>query len=309
MSDVDDRMRRGINPFLATEVDDRDGIEYPIHELKFGLVLYTDSPPGPRRAAAVFDLYVGRYPGRLQRHLSTAPGSDIEYWDSNTEQLFRTRLLPNLRKTATWGYAFDDGREIDNHLFMFHGYRPVTQAGKASFFRFEFPWNVDPDEVRRLAVDVATLVPFSSGFAGWFCKPSTELVAAYDEMYAVCRRFWGIEAWNLDMTVDYVLDGYLSVNWLTLIGDGLRRRDPEAVAAAERAATWSWSGPHGVILQAGDQPVLGDQNRQEPMPVHQAVAQALAPLQLQQLDTFGGDKWDEYNSLAWARRFTDPQDF
>ena len=75
MSDVDDRMRRGINPFLAT-------------------------------------------------------GSDIEYWDSNTEQLFRTRLLPNLRKTATWGYAFDDGREIDNHLFMFHGYRPVTQAGK-----------------------------------------------------------------------------------------------------------------------------------------------------------------------------------
>ncbi len=308
MSDVLESMRRGVDPFLATAVDDRDGVAYPIHELKLGLVLYTDYPPGPKRAGAVFDMYTSRYPGLIQRYISTAPGSDVEPWKNDTERLFRTQLLPKLRRTVHWGYAFDDGQELDTRLFMFHGHRPVTQAGKAGFFRFELPWNADPRELLQLAVDMAALVPFDSGFGGWFYKPAVDVSAAYTEMYAVCRRFWGIEAWNLDVSVDYVLEGYQCVNWLTLVGDRLRRREPAAVAAATQAAAWSWSGPYGTVLQASDRPLLGDQNRQEAMPGHQAIARALLPLQLQRFGTFGGPPWDEDNSLSLIRRFTHPQD-
>lgn len=308
MSDELKKMQAGVDPFLVSEVDPLDGIAYPTRELKFGLVLYTSKPPSPKQAAAVFDLYNARYPGRLARYRSTAPGFGIEEWQKGTERVFQTKLLPNLRRTIHWGYAFDDGKEILGHLMMFHGYRPVSEADKASFYRFEFPWNVPPDEVREFAVEMAAIVPFDSGFGGWFFKPATHISESYDEMYAVCRRFWGIEAWRLDETVDYVVSDYKSVNWLTLIGESLRQRDPDAVEAAEQAAIAHWKTPNGVVLQAGERPQLGDQNRKEPMPGYEALAAALLPLQLTTYGTFGGQRWDEASSLAWIRRFTHPND-
>ena len=91
------------------------------------------------------------------------------------------------------GYGFDDGQPEDEHLFMFHGFRPVTEKGMASFYRFEFPWNVDQGEVRQFAAAVGALVPFENGFGGFFLKPAIDRDAGYDAMYAICQRFW---AWR-----------------------------------------------------------------------------------------------------------------
>jgi hypothetical protein len=221
---------------------------------------------------------------------------------------FRARWLPTLRQGLVWGYGFDDGRDEDEYLFMFHGFRPVTEKGMASFIRFEFPWNMDQGEVRRLAADVASLVPFENGFGGYFLKPAIARGASYDAMYAICQRFWGVEAWNLEVAVEYVLDGFAGVNWLTLIGEGLRSQAPEAVEEAKRAAVAYDETPHGVILQAAERAQLGDRNRQEAMPGYVAVARALLPLQVTAFDSFGGERWDEANSLAWLRRFTHPDE-
>ena len=73
-------------------------------------------------------------------------------------------------------------------------------------------------------------------------------------MYAICQRFWGVEAWNLEVAVGYVLDGFAGVNWLTLIGESLRSRAPEAVEEAKRAAVAYDETPHGVVLQAAERP-------------------------------------------------------
>ena len=196
----------------------------PLYQFKFGLVFYTAYPPGPKRAGAVFDLYESLYPNRIRRYIPTTPGSIPSNWTPAVTREFRSRWLPALRQGPVWGYGFDDGRDEDAYLFMFHGFRPVTEKGMASFFRFEFPWNVDQAEVRQLAADVARAVPFENGFGGYFFKPSVTRSASYDAMYAVCQRFWGVEAWNLEVAVRYVLDGFAGVNWLTLIGEGLRSR-------------------------------------------------------------------------------------
>jgi hypothetical protein len=304
MSNYLDKIRRGENPFVPPRVRGYGDRTEPLYQFKFGLVLYTAYPPGPKRAGAVFDLYEALYPNRIRRYVPTVPGSIPDKWTPAVAQEFRAQWLPDLRQRAVWGYGFDDGRNEDGYLFMFHGFRPVTEKGMASFFR----WNVDQAEVRRLAADVAGLVPFENGFGGYFLKPAIARGASYDAMYAICQRFWGVEAWNLEVAVEYVLDGFAGVNWLTLIGESLRSREPEDVEKAKRAAVSYDETPHGVILQAADQPQLGDRNRQEQMPGYVAVAQALLPLQVKAFGSFGGERWDEDNSLRYLRRFTHPDE-
>lgn len=307
MSSYLDKMRRGENPFVATEVNELDGEIDRIYELKFGLVFYTDYPPGPKRARDVFDLYMSRYGDRIREYIPTIPGALVDDWTPATQQLFVSHFLPTLRNGLHWGYGFSDGSVLNSYLFMFHGYRPVKEMGKASFFRFEFPWNIDQSEVRKFAVEVAKLVPFESGFGGYFFKVAPEVPESYAKMYAVCRRFWGIEAWNLDVTVNYVLKGYQSVNWLTIIGNSLMSKDPEAAETAKRIAVNVFESPHGVVLQAAERALLGDQNLREAMPGYIAIARALLPLQLMTFGSFGGECWDEQSSFNWIRRFTHPE--
>jgi len=297
-------MRAGRNPFVLARQNPVTDESEPMYELKFGLVLYTDYAPGPVRARAVFDLYVQWFGDRIKRWTSTAPGeADLVPWDSSSHSLFVNRLLPQLRKSIHWGYGFDDGQEFDGWLFMFHGYRPASEPGRASFFRFEFPWNVDQSTVRRFAIAMAELVPFTSGFAGLVFKPAVDEAASYDMMYAVCQRYWGIEAWNLEVSTCYLRDAYLCVNWLTLIGQGLTERASAAVDEARGCAVTAHDATYGVVLQSSNRAVLGDRNAGETMDGHSAVARALLPLQVTRFESFGGRRWTDENSLAWVQRF------
>jgi hypothetical protein len=270
------------------------------------VVFYTNYPPGPKSARAVYDLYLRQYGSRIRRFIPTIPGSLPNNWDIENQKLFEDKYLPELRLGINWGYGFDDGKILDSYVFMFHGFRPVREKGKVSFFRFEFPWNIDQDEIREFAINIAKLISFESGFGGFFLQVAPYVPEGYNKMYAICRRFWGIEAWNLDVSVNYVLEGYQNVNWLTFIGNSLQKRSPEAIQKAKKAATNFFETSHGVILQASEHALFGDRNRGEKMPGYIAVAHALLPIQLTTFGSFGGERWDEYNSFNWIRRFTHP---
>jgi hypothetical protein len=304
MSKAIEAMQQGRNPFVAVRRNSATDESEPMYELKFGLILYTDYPPGPIRARAVFDLYLQWFGNRIRRWASTAPGeTDLVRWDAHSYALFENTLLPELRKGIHWGYGFDDGREFDSWLFMFHAYRPASEPGRAGFFRFEFPWDVDQSVVKAFAVALADTVPFTSGFAGYMFKPAVDEVDSYDAMYAVCQRYWGIEAWNLDVSVCYLREAYLSVNWLTLIGSGLSQRVPVALDEARAKAVAVHDATHGTIFQASDISLLGDRNAGERMEGYFAIAQALVPLQVTSFESFGGRCWTDENSLAWVQRF------
>ena len=294
------------NPFCTPAPD---GI--PVLELKQGVVLYLEDPPGPVSARRVYDHYLARCGDRVRVYRSTSQAASLVRWDAAGRHRFETTELPAIRARNDWGYAFSDARNVDSWLFMFHGYRPHTEAGKASFYRFDFPWDVDLAFLRDFTAELVTLVPCISGFAGYYLqgRPAPDFTnPSYDSMFAVARRYWGLEAHNLDVTVDHVLEGYKCVNWLTIIGEKLRKQDPEAVEAAKAAAFAHVDTGTTVLLQAERAPRFGDRNRREVLDGYVAVAKALLPLQIQEHAPFGGTRWDEDNTIRYIRRFTHPRD-
>ena len=287
------------NPFLLLDDDGK-----PLCQLKLSLVLYLDYSPGPKRAKRVYDQYMDRFGTHIRVFQSTTPGFPDD-WNSQTRARFEGQQLPDLQKLNAWGYAFTDGKEIDYHMFMFHGYRPVTEAGKASFFRFEWPWNWDSQEISAFASSLADTVPFLSGTGGYIISARPFDKHAYGRMYALCRRFWGLEAWNLDLTVNFMRDGYKCPSWLTLIGNRLLEQKPDANAALASIESYASRKTHGIIFQSRERPEFIDRHRVEPFAGETTIGNALLPLQIKEHDDFGGPAWDG-NTMNWLYRFTNP---
>ncbi len=290
------------NPFC--EMAD-DGT--PLYELKLGLVLYLAQPPLLSVASDVYGHYMKRCGSRMKAYRSTAPGNLPQTWDAEERRTFESTKLPNLYTKLDWGYALSDDEDVDSWMFMFHGFRPKSEPGKASFFRFDFDWQADLDFLRQFTVEISELTPFLSGFCGYFLQGRADLhylVESYDRIFPIAHRYWGIEAHNLDVTVDYVLEGFKCVNWLTLIGEGLAQKNPGAVAAAQGAGSFAHQSRHGTVIEAQPRPAFGDRHKQEVLPGYQQVARALEPLQIQEHAALGGDRWTDENTMDYIRRWS-----
>lgn len=286
------------NPFVGK---DQDG--QVLYQLKFSLILYLDYPPGPKRARKIYDLYMAQFGQHIKYYRSTGNVGPAEKWDANAKNSFEHLQLPQLQKQSDWGYAFFDGNELDYYLFMFHGYKKVSEAGKASFFRFEWPWNTDPALILQFTKSVCDSVPFLSGSAGYILNPQPFEPDAFDKMYAICSRYWGIEAWNMDLTVNHVLDGYKCVNWLTLIGDRLLTKKEKTPTLLDAINAFTIRTQNGFIVKSRNQPEFLDQNRNADCNAEKQIATALLPLQIEFHEDFGAPAW-EGNTMDWLKRFT-----
>ena len=286
------------NPFLEL-----DGQGVPLLQLKQSLVLYLDYPPGPRRARAVYDAYMERFGSYIRVFQSTSwLGPPLE-WSATARAEFEASHLPRLKSGVDWGYAFTDGCLVDHHLFMFHGYRPASEPGKASFFRFEWPWDFDSEEVALFAAELADLVPFLSGTGGFILSPRPYDGDAHDRMFALAWRYWGLEAWNLDVTVNHALGGYKCPGWITLIGARLLQRSKGTVNL-EAVAPYATAKRHGTLYRSRPLPALIDRNRAEPYDGERVISLALLPLQIEEHAAFGGTRWTDDNTVEWLRRFS-----
>ena len=297
-------MPKTSNPFCELADDGR-----PLIELKAGLCVYLEDAPGPSTARVVYDLYLRHCGDRIRVYRSTAPSSPRIDWNARSRERFEKIELPDLRQHDDWGYVFSDEQPTDSWLFMFHGYRPVSEAGKASFYRFDFDWQVDQAFLVEFARELADRVPCLSGFGGYYFQGRlAHQRPSFDRMFALAHRYWGVEAHNLDVSVNHMLTGYKSANWLTIIGDQFRNAYPERMALARDAAVAFYDGRHASVLQAEAAPGFGDRNRRERLPGYEAVAKALLPMQIHQHGPFGGDLWDEDNTMRYIRRFTHPDE-
>lgn len=282
-----------------------DGI--PLYELKTSLVFYLASPPSLTLISDICQLYFNHYGDHITRYRSTAPGKMSNTWDIASRELFMRKELLELYSKNDWGYVFSDSKYTDSWLFMFHGSRPKSEPGKASFIRFDFPWNINVGLLRNLAHTLSTIIPFTTGFGGYYLQARTNLrysKESWDYIFGITHRYWGIEAHNLDITVNHVLHGYKCVNWLTLLGLPLIARVPDAIVRAKIAATQITDSPYGTILECGTAPIFGDQNRLENISTYRAVAEALLPLQMKEHAAFGGTLWTDENTIKYIRRFT-----
>ena len=299
-----------LNPLLVSAPD--PAVQFPIAELKQHLLFFCTDPPGPRTARAVYDLYLSNWGDVFRVYAPTLAGSLPSAWTPAARRHFEDRELPDLRRHDHWGFTFSDDRSTDSWIFSFHGYRPASEPGKASFFRFEFDWLLPADRIAAFAEAVLKIVTSVSGYGGYIFQglpngPYGKL--SFDQIYAFARRYWGVEAQDLDVTVDYMLDAYKAPTWLTVIGPTLEAKSPASVAAAAAAAHRATRTPGGVILQAGPAPTLGDRHRFERLDVYQAMARVLEPLQVVDHSSFGGTRWTDETTNAWLRRFSDPARF
>jgi hypothetical protein len=287
-------------------------VDAPLAELKQHLVLFVNSPPGPKTAGSVYDLYLRTWGDPFRAYGSTAFGKRIREWSSAARRRFETHELPELRKYEDWGYVFSDNQQTDSWLFMFHGYEPASEPGKASFYRFEFDWRLAPERLMEFTQAVLQVVNCVSGYGGYVFQGLPRGPygrSSFDQIYRWARRYWGVEVQNLDVTVNHMLEGYKCPSWLTIVSDRLPGISPAIVSAAESVAFQSWRSSGGTIQQAGSSPVLGDRNRAESLDSYEAIARALEPIQVKQHGAFGGSFFTEDRTMAWLRRFSEPRGF
>lgn len=94
-------------------------VALPLAELKQHLLLFVDTPPGPKTARAVYDLYLQTWGNPFHSYRSTALGELMQDWTPAARQRFEQVELPNLRRFRSWGYGFFDNRTTDAWLMMF----------------------------------------------------------------------------------------------------------------------------------------------------------------------------------------------
>lgn len=289
-----------INPFLRPNPDGGE----PILEMKLGIVFYLAQPPGPRIARLAYERFMQTWGATPRLYCPTLGGSRPRPWNYGNRHRFERQELPDLRTHEAWGYVFASHRGEDATLFMFHGARPVTEAGMASVIRLDLPWDTDPRALVEFARDLADAVPFEWAVGGWYFQQNARLREdSLTLMFAWARRYWGVAAHNLDVTMLHALEGISCINWLTVLGEVLCKRHPAAIAEASAAAHVSEVRTHGVLLQVEAAPRLIDRNLAEPLGNYETVARSLEPLPVDEHGSFGGSKWDDDNTLDYLERF------
>ncbi|WP_083638749.1 type VI immunity family protein [Rhizobium oryziradicis] len=102
---------------------------------------------------------------------------------------------------------------------------------------------------------------------------------------------------------------FKSINWLTILGDKIANRLGDKIALREKLGSscpvHEFDG--GIVVQAGDEPQLGDNNRGIVLDDYRRVAKALKPVRFEdyQLGLFAlPEPYDSVEeTLNWVRRF------
>ncbi|HKX27938.1 MAG TPA: type VI immunity family protein [Blastocatellia bacterium] len=223
------------------------------------------------------------------------------------------------RRRIRDGRAFEarfwDGREIDDADGSWNfSCRSIhlRSTGLHSFVRILIPLKADCEILRRAALAIADRVQSCSGHGGLvFVYDPWLKEDGLDAIYALSRRFWGVEVEDLNYTLPLMKEHLKGVNWITLVGQQFTST-PEIQAELDKLAQRSdvtiEQRRHAAVLIAGPQPVAGDQHRPDSsLDPYYAVARAIEPLFLTAHPDFSGAQFiDHGNTLGWIRRFLDP---
>ncbi len=125
-------------------------------------------------------------------------------------------------------------------------------------------------------------------------------------VYALAKRFPGLE---VDSPVDHTLylsKGIKGVNWLTVLGDAWVERlgGRDKLSGLPRDAFPIYNYPGGIVIQAGVTPEIGDRNRRLKPQNYPRVARLLKEIRVQEHDSLqasGG--FDKEETLIWLARF------
>jgi hypothetical protein len=266
-------------------------------------------------AASVFGRFVDLVgPSLCWFSTSTHPSArrfDSDILGSLAEHLAVQGLTTRVRHLFEFRVADDP-----NAASASFTYREVdpAQSTRAASLSLTFPHDFSTDDVLQLAIEIAHEHPFHSGIAGWTVSYSRRAEReAFSHAHLQCKRFLGLDVQYPDAMAWYATTGLPGVGWLTMIGDPLLER----LALAPATLTGrEWSSDvgvmrlrKGVLVRAGDKPMLGDLNRVELVPALHEVAALLGPHLVAEPPPLPGTFGIEDTTARWFRRFVDPSEW
>jgi len=179
---------------------------------------------------------------------------------------------------------------------------------EASVFHIALPldWAKKPDALRVLFLDLARLLPFRSGLSGYATQVHEGRAdPTADEACRVwLRRYLGIDSMHVIVVTEYVLNAIKGVNWLTAFDKTFADKlgGLPKVKKSLRAPITVHELEHGLVIQAGPRPLLGDTYENEEMSLYKAVDGAIRPIRLHDDVVLPGFQ-DEDETAEWMTRF------
>lgn len=187
----------------------------------------------------------------------------------------------------------------------------LRSTGSHAFARLLAPLSTGPGVLHKTARALAANVSFYSGHGGLvFAYDPWLKEGAFDDIYAMARRYWGIDIEDLNGTLPLMKSGIKAVSWLTLIGNPFLPVIQEGLTGLASVPQVTLERlEHGTLVLAGSSPIPGDQNHpDQSLNPYFAIASTLRPLFLTHHPDFSGERFvKNHNTVSWIRRFIEPE--
>jgi len=263
-----------------------------------------------------------------QRFLERAD-PELQWWhDSNVERVrpfdaryrdFPARVLATKPTKLTYWEVHSGDRARDAGALRFEAmFRASARpADDLDGFFWTMEAEAAPEKILDEALELARATPVRHGTVGLFLT-----LCGHDRwpdfaspLYAACARFQGLD-FPHSFERARCLDGIPTSNWITFVHQTFLKK---LGGAAKLRKVLSreiifHEVLEGVAIQAGPQPLLGDVNAGEDLPLYYEVGRALAPIRSgtafrgQWRLQFGGpdeqrNNFNTEETAAWLARF------
>ncbi len=300
----------------------------PLARLVLDLTLYLDEF-GTDLLDRVIDQYEELCPAAERRLYSI---DEALHWASIGEPVWtdaarsaaqRGQTRPHLQAARqriedrrAFAFGLWDGRELNAPGGSWNlAIRRVRVADNRclGFIRVLVPARAGPSLLQQMVLHLCDTVPFLSGHAGWaFSYDVWRSESAFDAMYAVAKRFLGVDIEYLSSTLPKMAESLKGTGWLTMLGSRWCQH-PAVSSAVNHWISRADGTAHAVacgygrVLVAGTGPGWGDRHRSASDVASQAaLARALSPYTLTDASAFPGRRFAEpMQTSAWLRRFVD----
>jgi Protein of unknown function (DUF3396) len=168
----------------------------------------------------------------------------------------------------------------------------------------------EPSRIARLSAELAGSFEFCSGLGGFglsMGEREGHTVAEW-KLYALGRHHLGIDL--ASAFSNGLGQGIKGVNWLTFVHPTFVERlggRSTVGSALDLPSVKLVDLPSGILIQAGDEPVIGDTNRGLTCPTYHAVGRVLAKVRDRDYPPFIGNESGSYvcadRTAEWLGRF------
>jgi len=246
------------------------------------------------------------------KHPATGHFSRISEGKVPSPPTWFTSLGPN----ESWEFEYHGGNSPDEaSTLSVHVYGSDPKYGYLSFFRLCLPllwFATHSGHFIDLVLEFSRFLTPVHGYGGLGIVESPRRVIRqrYAPMvYEIVQRFPGLDVDSPTSHIIFLTDGIKGVNWITILSDRWINELGGLNTVRSKLSTdiefYPYSG--GILIRAGAQPQLGDQNLDRRPPLYVQLSSVLAPIRVKEHGAFQnsgrGMRLDRANSEKWLARF------